>query len=227
MAVFDSTQVPPVPSPVQVVRGRWERLRSGAVILLGDVLAIVLAVALVSDPPLSFEVTTGLLLIFVLVLWGLYQPRMTLSVLDDLPRILASVVTAAAVGGGAGGTVHPRRDRHLRPDLRPGSDHLHAGVAGDVLLVPQMASAPWRPLRPHGHPRRGRGGQVGGRSHDRNGSYGCELVGFVDSDPRHSSRQLPAPVLADTEHIAGVIDVERVDRMILAFLQVPEAELVP
>ncbi len=227
MAVFDSTQVPPVPSPVQVVRGRWERLRSGAVILLGDVLAIVLAVALVSDPPLSFEVTTGLLLIFVLVLWGLYQPRMTLSVLDDLPRILASVVTAAAVGAVLVAL--------FTRDGIDTSDQIFVLALTIFTLVLRATSywfLKWR--RRHGDLcartvilGAGEVAKSVGEAMIENGSYGCELVGFVDSDPRHSSRQLPAPVLADTEHIAGVIDVERVDRMILAFLQVPEAELVP
>src|SRR5688572_13913951 len=68
-------------------RGRKRRFLIRAVLVCADLLAFALAMALTSRP--SWK--TFVVLVLILVLFhagGLYRPRLSLSVLDDIPDIL-------------------------------------------------------------------------------------------------------------------------------------------
>ncbi|MEI2716535.1 MAG: hypothetical protein V9E98_06005 [Candidatus Nanopelagicales bacterium] len=59
------------------------------------------------------------------------------------------------------------------------------------------------------------------------GSYGCTLVGYVDSDPALPDSALPASNLGPSENMATIVSDERVDQVIIAFTVAPEDQLVP
>ncbi len=215
------------PNAIEVVRGRWARFRPQMIIMLVDLIAILVAIVVSGDPPLAYEVLTTVLLLLVMVLWGLYQTRMSLHVLDDLPRILASIVVAGAATAAIFVVL-------TRAALGAEDQIFLATLVVTVVLGRTLSYWFVRWRRRHGQLSQrtvilgaGKVGRALGEYMTEDGSYGCQLVGFVDSDPALAQAQLPAPMLGDSEAMATIVLEERIDRLIVAFLAIREADLVP
>lgn len=207
--------------------GGRARLRTQLIIVLGDVAALAVAYMLSPADPPSYELITAVFLFVTLLIGRLYQARMSLHVLDDLPRLIAGTLVA----GAASAAVLALLER----DALSSSDQIFLAVLVVSVLVMRTFSY-WliRLIRRRGHLRERTlilgAGQVArdlGRYIVEDGSYGCTLVGFVDSDPALPADQLPGLNLGPTELIAAIVDEERVDQLIIAFTAAPEAELVP
>ncbi len=206
---------------------RRSRTRSRQILLVGDLLAIVLAyLTSVSDPP-WYEIITGVVLIVALLLARQYQMKMSLHVLDDLPRLVAATIVAGAASAAILALI--------TQSLLGGRDQIF--LAALVVLVVVVRTATYwlvRELRRRGHLRERTvilgAGQVArdlGVYMVTDGSYGCTLVGYVDSDPALPDSALPASNLGPSENMATIVSDERVDQVIIAFTVAPEDQLVP
>ena len=209
MALSDLPELPAAElvNPVEVVRGRWDRFRSQLVILFGDFLAIAVAMLLSASHPISYESISAALLILNMVLWGLYQTRMSLHILDDLPRVLAASVTAGALGAAVFALLN-------RAALSATDQFFMATLVIAVVLA-RTASywfVRWR--RRHGQLSQrtvilgaGKVARDLGIYLTEDRSYGCDLVGFVDSSPALAADDpsgAPArSVGTDVEHHPG------------------------
>lgn len=213
--------------PVEVVRGRWDRFRPQMIIMGIDILAIAVAMLLSASRPISYESLSGVLLLLNMLLWGLYQTRMSLHILDDLPRVLAASITAGAVGAAVIAVLN-------RAALSAEDQFFLAVLVVAVVLGRTLSYWLVRWRRRHGQLSQrtvilgaGKVARDLGQYIEEDGSYGCNLLGFVDSDPALSAAELPARLLGPSERMAEVVLDERVDRLIIAFLAIREAELVP
>ena len=211
----------------QAPDGGAARRRTQVIILGGDLVALGVAYALsLADPP-TYEITTGVLMVLSFLLGRLYLFRMSLHVLDDLPRLIAGTIVA----GAASAAVLALLEQGALNAL----DQLFLAILVASVLVARTVTY-WliRLIRRRGHLCERTlilgAGQVArdlGRYIEADGSYGCTLVGYVDSDPALPPEELPAPNLGPTELIAAIVHEERVDQLIIAFTAAPEAELVP
>ncbi len=214
-------------NPVEVVRSRWARFRPQMIILGIDLVAVVAAMTMSGSRPIDYELLSGALLLFNMLLWGLYQTRMSLHILDDLPRVVAASITAGAIGAALFALVQ-------RTALSAADQFFLAVLVVAVVLGRTFSYWLIRWRRRAGQLCQrtvilgaGKVGRDLGRYMEADGSYGCELLGYVDSDPALSVAELPAPVLGPSELMAEIVRDERVDRVLIAFLAIREADLVP
>ncbi|MGY1640764.1 sugar transferase [Geodermatophilus sp. SYSU D00703] len=204
----------------------WLRLGVRPYLLLGDVLAFVIATAITSPgSPVHLVVLPVYVLVFYVA--GLYRSRLNLSLLDDLPYILAASFVGFAMKL-AFISLFP----HVDP---PPRQVVHAVVLlVTVLVVRRIAYTIVRTAR-----RRGRvghrtlivgAGQVGIRlaaTLQERRTYGLEPVGFVDSDPPADELSLlPVPVLGRNERLGRVIREHTIRDVIVAFGAAREEDLV-
>ncbi len=208
-------------------RTRWLRQGVAPYLVVADVMASVLATALTQPNSL---VAHALALVFlVLVFWraGLYRSRLTLSVLDDLPYVLAAVAVAWAF-------------KVAMAEVLPGVDAparqvVHAAALLVAVLVVRLVA--YRVV----HTARCRGlvrhrtvvigaGPVGLRVavtllERRN--YGLDPVGFLDTDvPDDVRHLLPVPLLGGYQRLGQVIREQAVRDVIVAYGGVDEDQLV-
>ncbi|WP_387988514.1 sugar transferase [Geodermatophilus arenarius] len=196
-------------------------------LVLADVVAF--AVATVLTQPGSL-VAQGLALVFLLlVFWraGLYRSRLTLSLLDDLPYVLAAVAVAWAFKV-AMAEVLPNVDTAGRQVV-----HVAALLVA-VLVVRLVAYRVVHTARCRGFVRHRTvvvgAGPVGLRVavtllERRN--YGLDPIGFLDTDvPEDARALLPAPLLGGYDQLGRVIREEAVRDVIVAYGGVDEDELV-
>ena len=158
---------------------------------------------------------------------GLYRSRLTLLVLDDLPRLAAGVM--------AGGlTIFA--SHALLDEMANARRILTAvSVAFVVLVIARLcAFAAVRAARRRGIVEHRAvivgAGHVGIRMATvlkQQREYGLVPVGFLDDDPRIDNiRDLPAPLLGGWRDIGRVIGEHNVSQVIVAFSQLREVELV-
>ncbi|HVQ90689.1 MAG TPA: sugar transferase [Mycobacteriales bacterium] len=156
--------------------------------------------------------------------FGLYRPRLTLSVLDDLPRLLAGM----AVGVGTGLTFSgPRADVPVGYVLRT----ILAGIAAVV-----VSRAIGYPLARRSRKRRlgaptliVGGAQVGCRLGQillNQPEYGLLPVGYLDCAQGGRRRDLPAPLLGDHRDLAWLLAALEVRHVVVAFGAVKPSALV-
>ncbi|MGY1662350.1 sugar transferase [Geodermatophilus sp. SYSU D00705] len=204
----------------------WLRGGVRPYLVLGDVLAFVIA-TLITRPtsPLHIAVLGVNLVVFYVA--GLYRSRLNLSLLDDLPYLLAASVVGFAIKL-ALIPVFPSVDPPLRQVV-------HALVLlAAVLVVRRLAYTVVRRARRRQRVRHRTLivglGQVGLRLastlQDRR-EYGLDPVGFVDSaPPPHEPAMLPAPVLGGYEQLGRVIRDHAIRDVIVGFGSAAEDELV-
>jgi exopolysaccharide biosynthesis polyprenyl glycosylphosphotransferase len=192
---------------------RPDRRRRDRHLPAADGVAVAVALAVVGAPWVMWLVAPVVAVLSYRSL-GLYRPRLTLSVLDDLPRLLVGVAVSAT------GLVFtsPRADLPLLLVLR-------------MLLAGTAATAAVRAL---GYPlaRRSRarglgapaliigGAQVGcelGRLLLKHPEYGLLPVGYLDGAPGNRRRDLPAPLLGDYRDLAWLSEALDVRHVVVAF----------
>ena len=204
----------------------WLRGGVRPYLLLGDVAAFGIATAItVPGNPVHLMV----LLVYVLVFYvaGLYRSRLNLSLLDDLPYILAASLVGFALKMSL---------IALFPSVDPPPRQvLHALVLlAAVLLVRWTAYTVVRKARCRGRVRHRTlilgAGPVGVRLANTlrdQGSYGLDPVGFVDSTPPAEDLSLlTAPVLGRYEELGKIIRGHQIRDVIVAFGGANEDDLV-
>ncbi len=218
------------PAALRPSRTTTERtlLRWGVRPLLAamDVTAFAMAV-LVAGPLVRLHLAVLALTIALYASAGLYRPRLSLSVLDDLPSLAgrplaaAAVVTTAAVA--YRDTIHDPRDVVLTTLV----------FALCVLIMRTLGYAVVRRCRRDGvvaHPTLVLGaGRVGGHIAQLlldHPEYGLRPVGFLDSDPLLGEDERPIPLLGGNEALSRVIVEFGVHNVIVAFGSAPESAMV-
>ena len=205
----------------------WLRHGVGPYLVLGDVVAFALAtLATLPGSPLAHGLALVLLL---LVFWraGLYRSRLTLSLLDDLPYVLAAVVVAWTFKTALFSVL---------PDVDPPARQVvHIAVlTGAVLGVRFLAYRVVHTARCRGLVRHRTlivgAGPVGVRvaatlleRHD----YGLDPIGFLDTEwPDGSAPLLPVPLLGRYHRLGQAIQELGVRDVVVAYGGVDEDELV-
>ena len=198
--------------------------RFGLLLFVGDVTAFLATFVFVT----SF--TRGHLLQFILLVlayaWlGLYTSRLSMSVLDDLPRLVGGSVIAVTVSvtvaviKGEG-----RADYQMLARA--------ALLTLGVVIVRAAGYALMRHLRRLGITSRRAviigADQVGLTLAHRlqdHPEHGLRVVGFVDSDPPSTGLPLSAPLLGGQDSFARILQGQNAQVAILAFVHEREADL--
>jgi exopolysaccharide biosynthesis polyprenyl glycosylphosphotransferase len=205
--------------------GRSQANRMRPFLLALDVLAWTIGSSL-TDQRLHLDLALLLVTLLLLAQCGMYRSRLTLSVLEDWPRLVGRALSAAAIVVAAelllsGG------------DGEPGL--LLAGllVAGFLVALRAVGYAVVRTARARGlvsHRTLVLGaGHVGAQiatTLQQHPEYGLRVLGFLDSRPLLTGDQLPAPVLGGNEELAATIVEHGVEDVVVAFGGLKEDQLV-
>ncbi|MGY1690879.1 sugar transferase [Geodermatophilus sp. SYSU D01105] len=204
----------------------WLRGGVRPYLVLADIGAFVVATA-ITQPTSPVHGVVLLVYLVVFYLAGLYRSRLNLSLLDDVPYILAASVVGFAL-------------KLALISLFPGVDPpprqvVHAVVLlAAVVVVRRIAYTVVRRARCRGHVRHRTlvvgAGPIGVRLADtlrEHRDYGLDPVGFVDSEPPSGESPLfPAPVLGRYEELGRVIREHRIRDVIVAFGGLDDDQLV-
>ena len=212
------------PEPVERVEGWWNRSRASIIYLLFDAMAVLSGVLFAGRTPLAFEALTALCLVATLLLLDLYRVHFTVSVLNDLPRLISSLVIAAAVAV----SVHTLARGGVTSD-----EWRFLAVMSGVLLAGRLLSYELvRQLRKRrlfsANTLVVGGGVVSaqiGWALAEDGSYGGRLVGFVDDSPDPAA-VLPAPVVGKLSDLPQIMRDYDARYVIIGFSAVREPDLV-
>lgn len=214
---------PPLRYGRLVVERTWLKWGTKPYLFAGDTAALALASVAVwtFGAPDLLGICVGLTFF---VACSLYRPRLSRSLLDDLPYLVAGAVLAAlarmALGASSDGS-----DR----DMVYGSTAVLA-----VVLVRIAAYSTVRRARISGRVRYNAvvigAGTVGiqlARTLQRRPEYGVDPVGFVDVRPRVERHEdLPAPLLGSYEDLPALIQDFHVRDVIVAFGSMRESDMV-
>jgi exopolysaccharide biosynthesis polyprenyl glycosylphosphotransferase len=222
--VVDSVDPAPTPVVYPIPRPRWSDRMLGRALVVVDLSALVVAVAVVGSFARGFA-ALGLTIMVLNAAGRLYAPRLSLSVLEVLPPLLGRALVAGAVvtsmrlvaGEGVG-------LRLLNTGL------LFAAVA---LLARAVLFAAVRGMRRRGllaHRTLVIGaGRVGGRVAETllaHREYGLKPVGFLDDDPLLTDAECPLPVLGDTSRLSAVLAEQEISNVVVAFGTARESQVV-
>ena len=218
------------------VFGGW-LLRDGVrPLLLGaDVLACGIATAVISvgrgKPPHWTVLLFGLMLFSLYALGGLYRSRLSLSLLDDLPRLVGRWLAALAL------TVLVQA---VRAQTSWGTQDVSwsmvvTAVTAMALLVP-MRTIAYNFVRIVRGQRRvahrtlilgaGHVGEQLAKTLLKHSEYGLQPIGFVDSHPLIDPETCAVPLLGGTEDLADVLVREDARNVVVAFGSVRESQMV-
>ncbi len=200
-------------------------LTAAQALVASDVTACVVAWLTVGRSAPTFLVQAALTLV-LFACFRLYRRRLSLSVLDDVPYIVAAV-TISALAATAVGLPH-LAGRSLAPTT------LDAGVLLALLVgLRALSFAAARRLRCKEGTQdvalivgAGHVGMQLANNFREHAEYGVAPVGFVDRDPRVDMRELPAPLLGDFGDLADLIEDFNVTYVVVAFGSVRESALV-
>jgi exopolysaccharide biosynthesis polyprenyl glycosylphosphotransferase len=212
--------------------GLWRRMgqraerapRVTVILLASDVCALALASAILSAGSRS-GLLVGLLTVVQYQITGLYRSRLTLSLLDDLPRLSVGMLFAVAATAFTAALFGHANE--VRPIAATGL------AAGGLVVVTR--STTYAAIRQG----RARGvityrtlvvgaGEVGNRlarTLREHPEYGLRLVGVVDSYPQVKD-SLPVPLLDGGSELDQAIVTHDAAVVIVAFGGVPERDLV-
>jgi exopolysaccharide biosynthesis polyprenyl glycosylphosphotransferase len=209
----DGLKVVP-PGPLQTPDSSRVRRLANALVVLGDVAAMVIAIALVRSFTLAHVAYAAVALIS-LGASSAYRLRISLSALDEAPRFAIALSVPLLV---------------VAPFVHKPSSVLWQAVASlvAVVLVRAAVYGTIRRGRRHGLTERT---LIAGTGHvgielahvlATHPEYGLEVVGFVGAP----FPNLPGPLLADVAHLDDVITQYGIRRVLVAFGPTRESELV-
>ena len=190
--------------------GTWT---ARAIVTIGDLTALVATVVVAGTRPATWAL--GATYLAVLAAMGTHQSRLSLSALDDAPRLaLAGAVAVLLVA----------------PFAANGAAIAQAGLAtiGAVVVVRAATYAMVRARRRHG---RREPTLIAGSGHvaieiahviAQHPEYGLNVVGFVGAP----FPNLPAPLLGDVAHLDELVHELHIRRVIVAFGPTREVELI-
>jgi exopolysaccharide biosynthesis polyprenyl glycosylphosphotransferase len=206
-------------------RGRKRRVLIRSALVCADLLAFAVAMALTSRP--SWKTLVVLILILGLFhAGGLFRPRLSLSVLDDVPDILGRSLAAGALAMVLGGL----------NDGRAGIARLVTCALFGVLCIlsRSAAYALIRELRRRGRLRQRTlilgAGSVSGllaQNLEAHPEYGLAPKGMLDDDPLLSEDERPVPLLGGYAALTDAVLERRVDLVIVTFGSLRAHQIVP
>jgi exopolysaccharide biosynthesis polyprenyl glycosylphosphotransferase len=207
-------------------RFRLPGVRLARNLAAGDVLILTAAAVWARDQvPLPLGLT---LVLAVVLLYGqgeLYRARLSLSVLDDLPALVARTLLA--------GALITALQVFITGDANEGIVRLAAIFAALATVVRAAGYSLLRNAR-----RRGMfvhrtlvlgGGQVAQdlvRVLLEHPEHGLKPVGFLDSNPLHPAEDWPVPRLGSDHELIEVIHRANVGNVVVAFGSTPESRVV-
>ncbi|NAZ81109.1 exopolysaccharide biosynthesis polyprenyl glycosylphosphotransferase [Kineococcus sp. R8] len=209
----------------QVLRPRLLRGPVGPYLLLGD-LAVFAVTALVSGVFAPVQAVALAAVVTCFWVFGMYRSRLSLSLLDDLPFLVAGGLVCLT-------TELSLSTLFMQP--RPRWDALEQSLVLflGVLVVRRIAYSVVRRARSSGLVRHAAlvlgAGHVGARlvgDLQEHRQYGVDPVGFVDSFPRLDPDVLPAPLLGGYGELSELIEDFAVRVVIVGFGNQREADLV-
>ncbi len=226
----------------QAVRAPWtllSRLGVPPLLIALDGLAVTIGVLGMEvlgrqvgmDSPARKTAAFGAVLIVLLWQAGLYRPRLSLSVLDDLPRLLGRWLAAAALAvlGQIAWSQALWRDYVINWTFLWGA--VSTGVAVVGLRVAGYALV--RRLRSRGLVQHrtvvvgaGRVGAQVAEILQAHPEYGLHPIGFLDDDPPEFESILPLPVLGGAQSLTAVLQERQVNNVVVAFSSMKESEMV-
>jgi exopolysaccharide biosynthesis polyprenyl glycosylphosphotransferase len=231
----------PPPLPDETSAGWMQLARLGVQpLLVGlDVFAVGLGVLgmdivgrqLGADASARQTAAFGAVLLVAFWLGGLHRSRLSLSLLDDLPRLIGRWLVAGtvAVVGQIAWSQALWQDYVIDRTFLGGA--LAIGVL--VVLLRSLGYALVRSLRSRGlvaHRTLVLGaGRVGSQvaeilqSHPE---YGLHPIGFLDGNPPHREEALPLPLLGGPESLQRVLREGQVHNVVVAFSSMKESEMV-
>jgi exopolysaccharide biosynthesis polyprenyl glycosylphosphotransferase len=214
-------------SPAAASRvGAWSAgfPRFGLLLFVGDVMAFVTTFAFVPSYTRA-HLLQFILLVLAYAWLGLYTSRLSLSVLDDLPRLAGGSILAFTVSVTVA-VIHG--EGHADYRLLARATLLTFGV----VLVRAVGYALMRHLRRLGLTSRRAviigADQVGLTLAHRlqdHPEHGLRVVGFVDSTPPLTGLPLSAPLLGGQDSLAQILRRHKAQVAILAFVHEREASL--
>jgi exopolysaccharide biosynthesis polyprenyl glycosylphosphotransferase len=218
------------------VFGGW-LLRDGVrpLLLIADVASCAIATAVISigagKAPSWTVVLFSLLLVSLYGLGGLYRSRLSLSLLDDVPRIVGRWLAALALTV----LVQSVRSRTNWGVEDVSWSMVITAVTALVLLVPLRALA-YNFVRVVRGQRRvahrtlilgaGHVGEQLARTLLKHSEYGLQPIGFVDNHPLIDPETCAVPLLGGTEDLADVLVREDARNVVVAFGSVRESQMV-
>jgi exopolysaccharide biosynthesis polyprenyl glycosylphosphotransferase len=232
--------VPIPPGTPERLPWSWLSVFGVRPLLVGlDVLAVFIGVTGVDvlglevglDSPTKKTAAFGVILLVLVWNAGLYRSRLSLSVLDDVPRLAGRWLAAVALAvlGQVLWSKAVWKDYLVDWRFLWGA----MAIGGFVVLLRALGYGLVRRMRRAGwvsHPTlilgAGRvGNQVGEilRAHRQ---YGLEPIGFVDDDPSVTDEHALLPLLGGLKDLARVLRAYSVRDVVIAFSAVKESEMV-
>jgi exopolysaccharide biosynthesis polyprenyl glycosylphosphotransferase len=203
----------------------WWRRRDAVPVFLAADLGALALVVVATAVPLEAAAALAVPLVATAHALGMYRTRLTMSVLDDSPRILTTALVAVSVGSAFGAAIGQFTFPHPVP--------LVAVLVIALIASRTVAYRALSELRRRGivsHPTLILGaGWVGlelANAMSEHPEHGLHPVGFIDADPLVPSMTLPAPILGGPDDLAAQIVLHRVDHVLIAFTATREIELV-
>jgi exopolysaccharide biosynthesis polyprenyl glycosylphosphotransferase len=201
-------------------------LRIGVrVVLLADIACALAAVAVVGEWG-GRQLLVVLAAVCLYGAGGLYGPKLSLSLLDELPTLLgrgavaaALVTMATASGGGAALSFH----------LIVTALAVTAGVCLSRAACYTFVRSARRSGRVSHRTLVIGAGRVGTRlamTLDEHREYGLQPIGFVDGGPLLVDHELPVPVLGGPERLAELLVQHRITVVIVAFTSTREQHMI-
>jgi len=158
---------------------------------------------------------------------GLYRSRLSMSVLDDVPRLACALLSATTATILLVAVVRPSDVQLVEPGL--------LWVAGfsllSVIVARAIAYAGIRKLRSLGIAHRtlvvgaGRVGSTVATVLRDHPEYGLAPIGFIDTDPLLGA-DYPIPVLGDHQSLPSILSRYRVGTVIIAFASPREETMI-
>jgi exopolysaccharide biosynthesis polyprenyl glycosylphosphotransferase len=167
----------------------------------------------------------GVLVVALLAATGMYRPRIHLSALDDLPRLLGLLLIAVAI---IASVIALRHDRMAVDGfLRASALIIGLTVAGRFLTTAAIRLIRSRKWVSHRAVLVGAGpvGTELTRLLDRYPAYGLRVVGFVDSATSVSDLSRSLPRHGDLDDVAGVLERNNAHTVIIADPSVADTQL--
>ncbi|NYD24442.1 sugar transferase [Kineococcus aurantiacus] len=207
------------------MRPRFLKGPVGPYLLLGDLAAFAVS-ALASGVFAPVQAVALVAVVVCFWVFGLYRSRLSLSLLDDLPYLLAGAVLCLTTELSLSALL-------LEPRPRLDAVEQSLVLLLGVLVLRRLAYTVVKTARQMGLVRHAAlvlgAGNVGERlvaDLQAHREYGVDPVGFVDSLPRRDPELLPAPLLGGYAELAELIEDFAVRVVVVAFGNRREADLV-
>ena len=169
----------------------------------------------------------GTLVLVLLTMFGLYRSRLSMSALDDFPRIATAVLVATPLTLAFTAVLDRRADELM---VDNGLLWIAASVLFALTLSRAVSYGIIRRFRSRGVAHRtvivgaGRVGSAVAQMLRDHREYGLVPIGFVDADPLVSHPELP--VLGDQANLPNILSRNQVSAVIIAFALPREVTMI-